>query len=428
MLSSVSSTSRHLFSCHNQFEIINKRMKVITILITLLICFNTANATDLETNIQDYQKALIKHGVTGSSIAGVFRGKEKLALSSVPSSIAGDRPVTEDTIFPIWSMSKPVTIVAMMILLDRGAYGIDEPVKKYIPYFDGLKYKSKTESGRLYSSEKDLLIRHLLSHKSGYGYYGGGRGEGVDFRYPWSNLDELMRHIAKMPLEFEPGSAYLYGINQLILGRIVEVLSGKNFYAFLKEEIFNPLGMNETKFHLTQGDRNRFQPLFRKAQDNLGSNGLSPDGGISRITEEFDELEYEVGSEKFLGGEGLVSTFNDYRKFCEMLLAGGLYGDKRIISPESFDLMTNTVTPPQISGGYNSGFGYAFSLFKLEEPLLDGTNSPIGIFGWSGYHNTHFWIDQKNGIYGLFMTRTTPFSWEIQKHMRAAVYQTLATP
>ena len=402
-------------------------MKAITILVSLIFCLSSTNASDLETGVRNYQEALIRHGVTGSSIAGVFRGKEKLALSSVASGIAGDKSVSEDTVFPIWSMSKPITIVAMMILLDKDAYDIDEPVQKYIPYFDGLKYKSKTEPGRLYPCEKDLLISHLLSHKSGYGYYGGGRGEGVDFRYPWKNLDELMRHIAKMPLEFEPGSAYLYGINQLILGRVVEVLSGKSFYAFLKEEIFDPLGMDNTRFHLTQEDRKRFQPLFRKAQDNLGVNGISRDEGISMITKEFDELEYKVGSEKFLGGEGLVSTFNDYRKFCEMLLAGGIHGGKRIVSSQSFELMTTTVTPPQLSGGYSSGFGYAFSLFKLEEPLLDGTNSPHGIFGWSGYHNTHFWIDQKNGIYGLFMTRTTPFSWEIQKHMRAVVYDRLET-
>jgi len=403
-------------------------MKAITILVSLIFCLSSANASDLETGVRNYQEALIRHGVTGSSIAGVFRGKEKLALSSVASGIAGDKSASEDTIFPIWSMSKPITIVAMMILLDRVSYDIDEPVKKYIPYFDGLKYKSKTEPGRLYSCEKDLLISHLLSHKSGYGYYGGGWGEGVDFRYPWNSLDELMRHIAKMPLEFEPGSEYLYGINQLILGRVVEVLSGKSFYAFLKEEIFDPLGMDDTRFHLTQEDRKRFQPLFRKAQDNLGANGISRDEGISMITKEFDELDYKVGSEKFLGGEGLVSTFNDYRKFCEMLLAGGIHGGKRIVSSQSFELMTTTVTPPQVSGGYSSGFGYAFSLFKLEEPLLDGTNSPHGIFGWSGYHNTHFWIDQKNDIYGLFMTRTTPFSWEIQKHMRAVVYDKLKTP
>ena len=123
-----------------------------------------------------------------------------------------------------------------------------------------------------------------------------------------------------------------------------------------------------------------------------------------------------------MGGEGLVSTFSDYRKFCEMLLNGGQYNGQQIISAASLELMTTTVTPPQLSGGYSSGFGYAYSVFNLVEPALDGTGSPAGIFGWSGAHNTHFWIDPTNGIYGLFMTRTTPFSFEIQKHFRAAVY------
>ena len=368
---------------------------------------------------------MVRQGVTGSNIAGVFRGKEVLALSAVESSIPGDKAVNEDTIFPIWSMSKPITIVAMMILLDREAFTPDDPVHKYIPYFKDLRCKSKEMDGDTYVCKNELLIEHLLSHRSGYHYYGGGFGEGVDHRHPFADLDEYVRHVASMPVEFEPGTEYLYGINQAILGRLVEVLSGKEFFVFLKEQLFDPLGMSETKFHLTASDRSRFQPLFRKGQVALGANGISPDKGLALITDNFDELDYSVGTKKQLGGEGLVSTFKDYRKFCEMLLSGGRFNGKTIVSADSFKLMTTTVTPPLMSNGYSSGFGYAYSLFSLEEPMLDGTGTPKGVFGWSGYHNTHFWIDRQNGIYGLFMTRTTPFSFEIQKHFRAAVYDSL---
>lgn len=391
--------------------------------ISLMLCSFVVSSEALKENVAAYQAALIKNGVTGSNIAGVFRGSKTLALSAVTSDIDGDRAVSEDTIFPIWSMSKPITIAAMMILLDEGAYKLDDPVKKYIPYFDELKCRSPDSDEGTYLCEKELLIEHLLTHRSGYSYYGGpDNNGGPDFRDPFLNLDEFVRHVASHPVEFEPGTEYLYGINQAILGRLIEVLSDQQFYLFLKNEIFNPLEMRETKFFLTDKEKARFQPLFRKSQSTLGANGIAPDGGVSGISGNHDELDYKEGTLKQLGGEGLVSTFRDYRKFCEMLLAGGKYKSKVIISPESFKLMTTTVTPSQVSGGYNSGFGYAFSMFSLEEPLLDGTGSPKGIFGWSGYHNTHFWIDQKNEIFGLFMSRTTPFSFEIQKHFRAVVY------
>ena len=375
---------------------------------------------ELEKHVAAYQGALIDNGVTGSSIAGVFTKSQTLALSTVSSDIAGDRSITEDTIFPIWSMSKPITIVAMMILLDRNAYKLDDPVKKYIPYFDELKCKSPNASEGTYICQNDLLIEHLLAHRSGYSYKNV-----PNFRDPFLNLDEFVRHVASYPVDFEPGSAYLYGINQAILGRLIEILSEKEFYLFLRDEIFNPLDMGHTKFSLTEKEKIRFHPLYKKSEGVLGDNGVAPDQGTSRITSNHDELDYAEGTLKQLGGEGLVSTFKDYRKFCEMLLDGGMFKEKVLISPKSFELMTTPVTPSQISRGYNNGFAYAFSLFSLEEPLLDGTGSPKGIFGWSGYHNTHFWIDQKNEIFGLFMSRTTPFSFEIQKQLRAVVYDHL---
>ncbi|MED5314715.1 MAG: serine hydrolase domain-containing protein [Pseudomonadota bacterium] len=396
-------------------------MRVIFTFLILLLS-HTVAAASLEDSVRTYQEALITHGVTGSNIAGVFKGSEVLALSAVASDLPGDQPITEETIFPIWSMSKPVTIVAMMVLLDQGKYSVDEPVAKYLPEFGNLMCRPADDDADLYPCEKELLIDHLLTHRSGYSYYGNGGGEGPDFRFPFADLEDYMRHVASWPLEFEPGTSYLYGINQAILGRLVEVLSGKTFYGFLYEAIFAPLGMKDTKFELTDADRLRLQPLYRKPQLKSGLNGIAPDEGTPRITDQYDELDYAPGTQKQLGGEGLVSTFSDYRKFCEMLLNGGQYNGQTILSKASLDLMTTTVTPPQLSGGYSSGFGYAYSVFNLVEPALDGTGSPEGIFCWSGYHNTHFWIDPTNGIYGLFKTRTTPFSFEIQKHFRAAVY------
>ena len=379
---------------------------------------------ELQSSVESYQKVLVNAGVTGSNVAGVYSKDKTLAFSIVNSNIEGDKSISNETIFPIWSMSKPITIVAMMILRDRQLFDVKDPVKKYLPYFDNLQCKSEEESIGTYNCANDLLIEHLLSHRSGYGYVAFGANV-PDHRDPFKDLDEFVRHVANRPVNFEPGTEYLYGINQAILGRLVEVLSGQEFYLFLKENIFDPLEMKDTKFYLTEEDREKFQPLYRKAQKEAGINLLMPDSGVSNITENFDELNYDMTSKKQLGGEGLVSTFNDYRKFCEMLLSAGSYNDKIIISEDSFKLMTSVVTDHFIAGGYDDGFGYSYSMFSLQEPLLDGTGSPRGIFGWSGYHNTHFWIDQTNGIYGLFMSRTTPFQIEIQKQFRSVVYKNI---
>ena len=379
---------------------------------------------ELQSSVESYQKVLVNAGVTGSNVAGVYSKDKTLAFSIVNSNIEGDKSISNETIFPIWSMSKPITIVAMMILRDRQLFDVKDPVKKYLPYFDNLQCKSEEESIGTYNCANDLLIEHLLSHRSGYGYVAFGANV-PDHRDPFKDLDEFVRHVANRPVNFEPGTEYLYGINQAILGRLVEVLSGQEFYLFLKENIFDPLEMKDTKFYLTEEDREKFQPLYRKAQKEAGINLLMPDSGVSSITKNFDELNYDMTSKKQLGGEGLVSTFNDYRKFCEMLLSAGSYNDKIIISEDSFKLMTSVVTDHFIAGGYDDGFGYSYSMFSLQEPLLDGTGSPRGIFGWSGYHNTHFWIDQTNGIYGLFMSRTTPFQIEIQKQFRSVVYKNI---
>ena len=247
-------------------------------------------------------------------------------------------------------MSKPITIVAMMILRDRQLFDVKDPVKKYLPYFDNLQCKSEEESIGTYNCANDLLIEHLLTHRSGYGYVAFGANV-PDHRDPFKDLDEFVRHVANRPVNFEPGTEYLYGINQAILGRLVEVLSGQEFYLFLKENIFDPLEMKDTKFYLTEEDREKFQPLYRKAQKEAGINLLMPDSGVSSITKNFDELNYDKTSKKQLGGEGLVSTFNDYRKFCEMLLSAGSYNDKIIISEDSFKLMTSVVTDHFIAGG-----------------------------------------------------------------------------
>ena len=159
--------------------------------------------TKLYKSVRAYQKALVESKITGSSLAGVFRGADPLAISSISSKLSGDKEITRDTIFPIWSMSKPITIVAMMILYDRGSFRLDDPVKKYIPYFADLKCRPEDPNSLPYCCKNDLLIIHLLTHRSGYEYYGDQAGGGPDLRFPFADLDDFCKHMACQPL---PGS------------------------------------------------------------------------------------------------------------------------------------------------------------------------------------------------------------------------------
>jgi CubicO group peptidase (beta-lactamase class C family) len=249
-----------------------------------------------------------------------------------------------------------------------------------------------------------------MTHRSGYTYYANPHWFTSTVKY--DNLIDFVNDVAKHPVEFEPGTDYVYGINQAILGRVIEVVSGQSFYEYLKATIFEPLEMNATKFYLTDEERARFQPLF------INSNALK---GFTNL---LDEMSYDINNRAYFGGEGLVSTMKDYSNFCKMLLNNGTFNDKQIISPSSIEMMTSKYSEDEPNEFINLGspFYYGFSLFVLDKPELDDTNSSKGIFGWSGYHNTHFWIDPEKQLFGLFMTRAREFSFDIQKAFRQAVY------
>ena len=362
-----------------------------------------------ENSILQFQNELITSEKTGSNVAMVFKDGEVVYNETVNSIKEGDKEINEETIFPIWSMSKPITIVAMMTLYEKGLINFDENISKYIPEFSELQCKD--EKGEVYSCENDLKILHLMTHRSGYTYYGNPLNFTSTIKY--DNLDDFVTDVSKHPVEFEPGSSYLYGINQAILGKVVEVVTGMSFYEYLKETIFDPLGMNETKFYLTPEDRERFQPLFINS------------GSLKGFTNFLDEMTYDINNRAYFGGEGLVSTMRDYSKFCQMLLNNGELNGNKIIDRSSIDLMvekhSDLESDPFLN--INEGFHLGFSVFVLNDPEKDGTNSSEGIYGWSGYHNTHFWIDNEKNLFGLFMTRAREFSFGIQGDFRKAVYE-----
>ena len=374
--------------------------------------------------IQLLQKKLISDEITGSNVALVYKEGNVVYFNIQNSGKVGDKNISnqsykpyKETIFPIWSMSKPITTVATMILLERGLIKLTDNLSKYIPAMKNMN--CETEIG-IQACKNEIKIIDLLTHRSGLGYYGNpGYGYGYTNTIKYDNLEEFTNDLSEVVLKFEPGLKYFYGINQAVLGRIIEVVSNQTFFKFLKKELFDPLEMNETKFYLTEEERERFQPLFINT------------GALKGFTYELNELSYKKNNEAYFGGEGLVSTLGDYSNFCKMLLNGGSYNGHKIISQNSINLMTKKYSQSYPSEEFADtrklGFYYGFSLFVLENPEIDNTNSSKGIFGWSGYHNTHFWIDPEKQLYAIFLSRSRQgvSNIDTQKEFRRAVYKSI---
>ena len=288
----------------------------------------------------------------------VYQNGEIIYNEIVNSGAVGDADINENTIFAIHSMSKTVTTVAMMILLENNLYSLDDNLSEYLPEYENVNCKGPEG---VYPCQNKIKVIDLLTHRSGYTYY-ARNGSNWLFNlhtdlFPdyintsrFDNLDDFSKAVAKQPLDFEPGAMYTYGLNQAILGRLIEVLSGQSFYDFLKENIFDKLGMNDTKFHLTEEDRLRFQPLRVNIKSRTTFN--QTDYNLDGYTAALDGYSYDEKNKAHFGGEGLVSTMNDFSKFCEMLVNGGIYGNERIITEESIEIMTDNYTngyPDQMS-------------------------------------------------------------------------------
>ena len=362
------------------------------------------------------QKKLIADKLAAANAAIIARDGRVVYHRAAKSGLAHDRPITDDTVFPIWSMSKPITSVAAMILFDRGAFKLDDSVANALPEL--AKVRVKAGDGKTKPLARPITYRDLLRHTSGfYGYDGEYNENGFWARTVKANgLAKIIGELAREPIEHQPGVRHTYGMSTAVMGRAIEALSGKPLDKFLWEELFRPLGMKHTRFYLTKRDRKLFQPLsvFEKGKLRAGK-------------PEEDELPYEVDSALHLGGEGLVSTLGDYARFCQMLVDRGKAPDgKQVIKPATLDLML----ADQIEGipGYDdrkNGYGFGLGFYVLLDTKMEGMNSPNGIYGWGGYHTTHFWIDPENRLYSVFMTRRHPFNNESLVQFREAVYDSL---
>ncbi len=329
--------------------------------------------------------------------------------------IAADEPMQRDTIVRIYSMSKPIASVAAMILYEQGKLLLDEPVETYIPEVRGWKVYAENAQGQMQCVEpkRKVTVRDLLRHTSGltYGIFGDTP---VDRMYRRKEilsditLDEMVKRLAGIPLLYQPGTQWHYGVSVDVLGCVVERASGQTLDVFLAENVFVPLDMKDTGFYVPEDKRPRFSEVY----------GPDPNGGL-RPSEEIEGYGFLRPPKLLSGGGGLVSTARDYMRFAQMLLSKGKLDDVRILRPETVEMMTRDQLPPGVSVREGVGFGLGFSVQLQPDP---SGQARVGEYGWAGAASTFFGISPKDQSVVLIMTQHMPFNSEIPATLKPMIY------
>lgn len=374
----------------------------------------------------------IKNGEIPGAVALIARnGKIGYHKSFGYADIASKTKMQNESIFRIASMTKAVTSVGIMILYERGHFKLGDPISKFIPEFRKPSVLVKADSlGNIVETKpakREIRIIDLLTHTSGIGYP-FTRSKLQKSYHKEDIIDGLtsedyvlknqMLKLAKMPLLFEPGEAYRYGLSIDLLGYLCEVISGKPLDAFFSEEIFQPLKMNDTHFYLPKNKSNRLVTLYSfKSDQGLISPGTSALGKSPPFNNNYP---IEGTKTYFSGGGGLSSTTYDYARFTQMLLNEGTLEGTRILSRKSVERMRHPRIDSNKDGNLNMGFGFSITNLSLSNDVgSDGT------YGWGGIFYTTYWIDPKENLIAVFMSQVRPRRTDISIKFRNLVYQAL---
>ena len=387
------------------------------------------------------EKYVDKGKLPGAQIL-IARGGKVAHFSSLGMrDIENNLPVEEDTIFRIYSMTKPVTGVALMQLFEKGLFQLSDPVSKFLPEF---KEQSVYISGKhpLFLTkpvEREMNIRDLLTHTSGLSYSINYRSH-VDSAYrdlfdiedptKWImtkeevDLEEFTKRIASIPLEHSPGTQWLYSVSIDVCARLIEVMTGKPVREYFKENIFDPLEMKYTDFHTTEENSSKLAACYMR------------DVNKKLILQDSSGKESKYAEKRSFqgGGSGLVSTSLDYYKFLQMLLNGGEPNGTSLLSRKTIELMTmnhlpdnQTMADMNTSGSFSEvrfqGMGYGLSMAVTTDPASSQSSCSKGSFNWGGMASTSFWVDPKEELIGLFMTQLIPSdAFPLRPQMQSMIY------
>lgn len=359
--------------------------------------------------------------------------QDQLAYTHVAGhrDIERDLPMTLDTVFRIYSMTKPITSIAMMQLWERGLFTLDDPVERFIPEWKGLRVRTGG-SWPLFETQavrRPMRIRDLLRHTSGL-TYDFMQSTNVDYAYrklqvanprPGYTLADMIQQLSELPLEFSPGERWNYSVATDVLGFLIEKISGMSFPGYLQTHIFEPLDMRDTVFSPREDQLDRFAACYTRGAEKTLRLQDDPRGS------QFADRRF------FSGGGGLLSTAADYLGFCRMLLAGGTVSGRRVIGRKTLDMMRSNHLPgggdlaslsmSGFSETGNEGVGFGLGFATKVDPIKNGYPASSGTFYWGGMASTLFWVDPAEELIVLFMTQLIPSStFNFRGQLEALVY------
>ncbi|MET0343011.1 MAG: serine hydrolase domain-containing protein [Polyangiales bacterium] len=382
------------------------------------------------------EEHLSERYLTPGKLAGTLtliarRGRIAYASSLGSMDRERNKPMRDDVIFRIYSMTKPITSVAIMMLHERGAFQLSDPVHRWIPEFEHLRVYRAGRYPAFVTEPvlRPMTIRDLLTHQSGL-TYGFMERTGLDAAYRKLKIDgryqgtlqTWVRELSQLPLEFSPGARWNYSVSTDVLGHLVEAISGEPFDVYLRRRIFEPLGMRDTAFSVAEDKLERFAANY----------AIGRDGKLALLDDPADSA-FGRPTAFFSGGGGLVSTAADYLRFCELMRRGGELDGVRLLGPRTVRYMTsnhiagNRDMAEVALGSFGemryegSGFGLGFSV--MLDPVRAQTPSSVGEYGWGGMASTAFWVDPQEDLSVVFMTQLTPSStYPLRSELRNIVY------
>jgi CubicO group peptidase (beta-lactamase class C family) len=398
----------------------------------------TVSARNLEYLDEHLQRYISSGRLAGTLVAVYHRGQLAHWSAQGLRDRERGRPVADDTIFRIYSMTKPIVSVALMQLYERGLVQLDDPVHRYIPSWAKLRVYQAGSYPDFQTTpcERPMTVRDLLSHQSGLTYGHAGR-TAVDAAYRQvgigrvesPTLQHLIDALAELPLEFSPGTAWNYSVSTDVVGYLVQELAGQRLDRYLEEQIFEPLGMTDTAFWVRPDQAARLASSY----------GPAPSGDGIEVVDDAATSEYLREPTFHSGGGGLVSTAGDYLRFCQMLLGRGRLDGARILGRKTLELMTRnhlagrgSIYSAIASGEYRAsyagnGFGLGFAVAL--DPADGQVSTTPGEYYWSGAASTCFWVDPAEELTVVFMTQYLPTSpsnrYNLARELRAIVYGAL---
>ena len=382
-------------------------------------------------HIEQWMESYIDSGKSAGMLTLLWRNGEVAQLSCRGyADIASKRPIESNTIFRIYSMTKPLTSVALMTLMEQGRFELDDPAKRWIPALADLEVYPHAKM------ESDITIRQLLTHTAGFSYGFEPDKYPLDKLYAkiWrqrsqnQTLEQLMQTLFELPLLAQPGSRWHYSVATDICGYLVELISGMPFADYLQQTILDPLVMTDTAFEVSAGKLDRFATLY----------GYTADDPLAQIehieTSPFISAVSGIPVKMHSGGGGLTSTALDYLRFAQMMLNRGELDGRRILKPETVALMTRNQLPRHMLpltfngvergdySGYGFGLGYCINL----DPKGTAAAGSAGDFSWGGLADTYCWVDPDKEMVAMLMQQFRPSLHHAgRRDFRNAVYQAL---